>query len=311
MKTNETILPLRRPGVICLALGVLLIAGNLDPRAAHAQPAMEVDTDRLGQDYKDFDLANPNPELCRSACTEDPRCQAFTYVKPGFQGTAARCYLKSGVPAPVANACCISGAKSAASARPPPAPQPPGSYRKSCVNVRVSGTTLGAECKDLGGTYLHTKLERIDLCRDDIRNEEGYLTCDKAGLPAGSYLRACFNINVSGGKISAVCDKASPKGLAIKGTPAGEPSHLSDYQLCLGDISNNQGFLDCQKSNAPGGTYLNSCVNVNVLDRVSRLGAACRKPNGSFQLTILEEFDRCLGDISNKNGFLTCEKAGQ
>jgi hypothetical protein len=76
--------------------------------SAFAQ-AMEVDTDRPGMDYKNFNLPRNLPTLCEQACKEDPNCKAWTYVNPGVQGPNARCWLKSGVPSPVKNPCCVSG----------------------------------------------------------------------------------------------------------------------------------------------------------------------------------------------------------
>ncbi len=69
----------------------------------------EVDTDRPGMDYTNFDLPSPDPGLCENACKEDPNCKAWTYVKPGIQGPQARCWLKSGIPEPAKNSCCVSG----------------------------------------------------------------------------------------------------------------------------------------------------------------------------------------------------------
>ena len=60
--------------------------------------ALETNTDRPGMDYSNFDLASANPSLCEQACNSDPDCRAFTYVKPGFQGANARCWLKNGIP---------------------------------------------------------------------------------------------------------------------------------------------------------------------------------------------------------------------
>jgi hypothetical protein len=59
---------------------------------------------------RSFDMANPQPDQCAQACNDDSQCKAFTFVKPGFQGPDGRCYLKYGVPDPVPNECCISGA---------------------------------------------------------------------------------------------------------------------------------------------------------------------------------------------------------
>ncbi|MDD4162744.1 MAG: PAN domain-containing protein [Methanothrix sp.] len=73
--------------------------------------SIENNIDRPGMDYQNFDLSSANPSLCENACNADPNCKAFTYVRPGYQGANARCWLKSGVPDAVSNSCCISGAK--------------------------------------------------------------------------------------------------------------------------------------------------------------------------------------------------------
>ncbi len=72
---------------------------------------MENNIDRPGMDYQNFDLPSANPSLCENACDDDPNCKAFTYVRPGYQGSSARCWLKSGIPDAVPNSCCISGTK--------------------------------------------------------------------------------------------------------------------------------------------------------------------------------------------------------
>lgn len=73
---------------------------------------LELDTDRYGQDYKSLDLPAADPKLCQAACEREPQCRAFSYVKPGIQGPAPRCWLKHSVPHPSRNTCCVSGVKS-------------------------------------------------------------------------------------------------------------------------------------------------------------------------------------------------------
>lgn len=93
---------------------------------AHAGVTTENNTDRPGSDYSSYDLPSPDPVLCKKACDDDAKCKAYTYVKPGVQGPAARCYLKDPAPAAQANDCCVSGVKTEASsarARPPAALQ--------------------------------------------------------------------------------------------------------------------------------------------------------------------------------------------
>ena len=71
---------------------------------------VEYNTDRPGSDYKSVWLSG-GCEECRKACVDDPKCKAYTYVKPVKKGGKARCLLKSSVPPPVPNKRCISGVK--------------------------------------------------------------------------------------------------------------------------------------------------------------------------------------------------------
>ena len=89
------------------------------PKASGLLPGMEPDTDRPGMDYTSFDLPYADPKLCMEACNRDPRCRAWTYVKPNtIQGPRPRCWLKHSVPPPKPHYCCVSGVKGGASATP-------------------------------------------------------------------------------------------------------------------------------------------------------------------------------------------------
>jgi len=73
---------------------------------------VEINTDRPGLDYKNFNLPYPDYRLCQNACNEDPKCKAWTYVKPyTIQGPQARCWLKGSIPNKTRKNCCISGIK--------------------------------------------------------------------------------------------------------------------------------------------------------------------------------------------------------
>lgn len=56
----------------------------------------------------------------------------------------------------------------------------------------------------------------------------------------------------------------------------------------------------------PQGSYLNSCRHVGM--QGDRLFADCRRMDGSWERTALD-IGRCVGDIGNSNGRLTCNRA--
>jgi len=93
------------------------IAGIERQAAAEPGPAPPVfgpapsspmpDTNMLGFDYKHLD--GTDPAACESACKADNQCRAWTFVRPGVQGPAARCHLKASIPERTASPCCVSG----------------------------------------------------------------------------------------------------------------------------------------------------------------------------------------------------------
>jgi len=78
---------------------------------AQGQLTREEGTNRGGGDYKDFDLSAADPDLCAKECEKDAKCWAYTYVKPGQQGSQARCWLKNSISSPAHDDCCVSGAR--------------------------------------------------------------------------------------------------------------------------------------------------------------------------------------------------------
>jgi hypothetical protein len=80
--------------------------GVIEPRSGES----EFGIDRTGGDYRNFEPApDPNGESCAAACKGEPRCRAWTYVRPGYYGSAPRCYLKARVTPPRRKPCCVSG----------------------------------------------------------------------------------------------------------------------------------------------------------------------------------------------------------
>lgn len=86
------------------ARGMVARPGNIRSLAEHG-------TDRPGADYRAFDPPKADPAQCRNACAKDPRCKAWTYMKPGVRGSGPHCWLKSRVPALRPDPCCTSGVK--------------------------------------------------------------------------------------------------------------------------------------------------------------------------------------------------------
>ena|SRR5215469_18800804 len=63
-----------------------------------------------------------------------------------------------------------------------------------------------------------------------------------------------------------------------------------------------------QAQPGPQGSYLNSCRHVGM--EGDRLIADCRRMDGNWERTVLD-IDRCVGDIGNVNGHLTCNRGGR
>jgi len=81
-------------------------AGVLEPRSG----AVEFAIDRIGGDYRSFETPpNPTGKACADACEAETRCRAWTYVRPGYEGPTARCFLKDRLTRPRRKPCCISG----------------------------------------------------------------------------------------------------------------------------------------------------------------------------------------------------------
>ena len=71
---------------------------------------VEFSIDRTGGDYRNMDVkTDATGAVCAQACEAEQRCRAWTYVRPGYLGASARCFLKERVTAPRRKPCCVSG----------------------------------------------------------------------------------------------------------------------------------------------------------------------------------------------------------
>jgi hypothetical protein len=72
--------------------------------------AVETSIDRAGGDYRSFGLKRAeSDEVCKAACTEDNKCRAWTYARPGYVGKEAHCFLKKEIKPPRRKPGFISG----------------------------------------------------------------------------------------------------------------------------------------------------------------------------------------------------------
>jgi hypothetical protein len=77
-------------------------------KRSEVKRGLEMDTDRPGSDYRQFDIGAHAPERCQAECAKDDHCRAWSFVLAGPL-TAARCYLKANVPVATPATGIISG----------------------------------------------------------------------------------------------------------------------------------------------------------------------------------------------------------
>jgi hypothetical protein len=69
-------------------------------------------------------------------------------------------------------------------------------------------------------------------------------------------------------------------------------------------ITGSMFLQPAHAQSAPEGSYRKRCTDARVEDRT--LTAVCRIADGREQRTSLTDVNRCVGDIGNDNGALTC-----
>ncbi len=133
---------------------------------------------------------------------------------------------------------------------------PGGSYRETCRDVEVRGSTLYANCKDANNEWRRTELRDYDRCGGEIQNLNGSLQCtgddrrggDRGGFgwrhgdrgyngaPRGSYVETCQDIHTDGNTLIARCQKRNGSW---------RDTTLRHYDRC-GTIENDNGRLSCR-----------------------------------------------------------------
>ena len=265
------------PGVPC-DLPDARVNNSLPINAPVVRISAENNTDRLGQDYRGFDLAQADPNLCQLACSGETQCQAWTYVKPNIQTAAARCYLKTGTPNPTPNACCVSGTKQTSTAARPTG------IKAMVVNsstVRISWqATPGAT--------------RYQLWRDYqlIQSNLTAATFDDKALPAGSHRYAVQSVY------------ADPRGTVRVSAPSNEVTmRVGPFVVvAIGDsVMWGQGLSDnpgaSHKFTGKVREFLQTSLGKDVkLSLLAHSGSNITPPTGS---TPSQENDATPGEIPN------------
>jgi hypothetical protein len=72
---------------------------------------METNTNRYGEDFRDFLPSTADPVVCAEACEKDSRCRAWTWVKAELEGPNGHCWLKNRIPPAGQDDCCVSGVR--------------------------------------------------------------------------------------------------------------------------------------------------------------------------------------------------------
>jgi hypothetical protein len=156
--------------------------------------------------------------------------------------------------------------------------QPGGSYRQTCRDVSVRGSTLYATCQDQGGNWRNTQLSDFDRCNGEIQNLNGNLSC-------------------SGGNGYGPGDRRD-------GDRRDGDNRYGDNRDRDRD-HDRDGDRDRNGYNGPPGSYSQTCSNIQV--NGNTLQATCQKRNGKTKNTSLRNFRDCR-DIQNDNGKLRCTR---
>jgi hypothetical protein len=198
---------------------------------------------------------------------------------------------------------------------------PSGSYRQTCRDIGMNGSTLHASCQNSNGNWQSAQLPDFQRCAGEIVNDNGGLRCNmgedngqsgygRDRAPDGGYTQTCQEVRTSGNTLEANCQTRSGQW---------NRTSLQNFNQCTGEIENDDGRLVCSKAGynpggyrqlagAPYGSYAQTCQKIST--RGSTLKAKCQTSNGRWHSTSLQNFDQCNGGIVNDNGNLRCGTEG-
>lgn len=123
------------------------------------------------------------------------------------------------------------------------------------------------------------------------------LSSSAQDIPPGSYQATCRNIKMHhNDRLQANCQTSQGNWV---------DTSLNDVERCVGDITNIEGQLTCNKNAAPPqGTYLQTCRDVRMGSNT--LWARCETRSGQGVDTSLNNVSQCGSDIVNIDGQLRC-----
>ncbi|MGC2694551.1 MAG: CVNH domain-containing protein [Candidatus Angelobacter sp.] len=121
-------------------------------------------------------------------------------------------------------------------------------YTQSCKDIKSHGDDLSARCKTRNGDWRNTSMDDYRKCHGQIVNDDGNLRCVAgvpvsagaypAGVPGGSYMQTCREVQIKGDDLEARCQSSSGDWHGAK---------LDDFAKCKSDIINDDGHLRCSK----------------------------------------------------------------
>jgi hypothetical protein len=175
--------------------------------------------------------------------------------------------------------------------------QPPsGSYSQSCRYAWLNGSTLNAECKTSAGAWQPTALSDVSECPGgSITNLDGTLACNVGSPKSGSYTQTCRNLWSLEDVLYAVCKTKSGSWLATS---------LGQFNQCTGDISNNNGILQCATFSAPN--FPASLVVAGVVVDDQEQSNWCWAATGEMVMGYFGTQVRQCDEVKTEKGLSNC-----
>ena len=111
-----------------------------------------------------------------------------------------------------------------------------GQAQQNCRDIHLRKGVLVGECLQKDGRWQLTRLQDLDECRAKQEREDNLSCLNRFGIPRGSYLESCREVEVDGEDLRAKCQRRSGSWRSSK---------LENFASCKGDIRNRNGRLSC------------------------------------------------------------------